>query len=194
MVGAAASCGGDSLHPVYFDPRSDCCQEWCNDEVFFVLDMRRTWRHWGFSLLPALVLQYQFLQSPSTPGVSSPLLKLSSPYGFSRLQDFDAATKYASDGLNSSRVCLSGLTPYFEPWGTSLAFTGKVRYAGEDMEFVLVSLFVVRFVFEVAILGACWTFVRSPFCPETGAPWARLKDRSSSKRRFFSQFSMLSGT
>lgn len=48
-------------------------------------------------------------------------------YGLVRLQDFDAATQYASDGLNSSRVCLSSLTPYFEPWGTSLAFAGKVR-------------------------------------------------------------------
>eukprot|EP00903_Cladosiphon_okamuranus_P018822 g17313.t1 len=43
-----------------------------------------------------------------------------------QLQEFDAATKYANDGLNSSRLCLSSLTPYFEPWGTSLALTGKL--------------------------------------------------------------------
>lgn len=52
-------------------------------------------------------------------------------YGLVRLQEFDAATKCAIDGLNSSRLGLSSLTPYFEPWGASLAFTGKVLFGGD---------------------------------------------------------------
>ncbi|CAN0226504.1 unnamed protein product [Ectocarpus sp. 8 AP-2014] len=42
------------------------------------------------------------------------------------LQDFDAAATYASDGMDASRACLSGLMPYFEPWGCNLAITGKL--------------------------------------------------------------------
>lgn len=48
-------------------------------------------------------------------------------YGwFSFVQDFDAAAGYASDGIDVSRACLAGLIPYFEPWGSNLAFAGKV--------------------------------------------------------------------
>ncbi|CBN79949.1 conserved unknown protein [Ectocarpus siliculosus] len=42
------------------------------------------------------------------------------------LQDFDAAATYASDGMDASRACLSGLMPYFEPWGCNSAITGKL--------------------------------------------------------------------
>eukprot|EP00752_Nemacystus_decipiens_P004295 g3924.t1 len=49
-----------------------------------------------------------------------------------QLQEFDAATRFASKALNSARVCFSGLTPYFEPWGTSLAFTGKLLLCAQQ--------------------------------------------------------------
>lgn len=48
-------------------------------------------------------------------------------YGFARVQDFDAAAGYASESVDVSRACLAGLIPYFEPWGSRLAFAGKVR-------------------------------------------------------------------
>lgn len=50
---------------------------------------------------------------------------------YTAVQDFDAAAGYASDGIDASRACLAGLIPYFEPWGSSLAFAGKVRFIGD---------------------------------------------------------------
>ncbi|CAN0100702.1 unnamed protein product [Scytosiphon promiscuus] len=42
------------------------------------------------------------------------------------LEDFEAAAMFAKDGLDSLRVCLTGVRPYFSPWGVNLAFTGKL--------------------------------------------------------------------
>ncbi|CAM9485168.1 unnamed protein product [Pylaiella littoralis] len=42
------------------------------------------------------------------------------------LRDFDAAAGYASESVDVSRACLAGLIPYFEPWGSRLAFAGKL--------------------------------------------------------------------
>jgi len=52
-------------------------------------------------------------------------------------QDFDSATVHATDGLDSARASLGDLLPYFEPWGNSLALTGKVRCGGAVLPVVV---------------------------------------------------------